>query len=162
MTFAAGKSYAVVGGSGSGKSTLHNLLLGSFDNYEGKVLFDGRELREISPESLYDIVSIIQQNVFVFDSSIRRNITMFREFDDAQVQDAIEKAGLTTLLNERGEDYQCGENGIGLSGRANASAYLSRAACCVKPLWLLMDEATASLDAETAFAVTSPFSILSS
>lgn len=154
VTFAAGKSYAVVGGSGSGKSTLLNLLLGSFDNYEGKVLFDGRELREISPESLYDIVSIIQQNVFVFDSSIRRNITMFREFDDAQVQDAIEKAGLTTLLNERGEDYQCGENGIGLSGGERQRISIARCLLRKTPV-LLMDEATASLDAETAFAVTS-------
>ncbi len=131
VTFEVGKSYAVVGGSGSGKSTLLNLLLGSFDNYEGEVLFDGHELREISSESLYDILSIIQQNVFVFDSSIRSNITMFRTFDDAQVQDAIEKAGLTALLKERGDDYKCGENGVG-PAEANGSASPSHAACCAK------------------------------
>lgn len=154
LTFEAGKSYAIVGGSGSGKSTLLNLLLGSFDNYEGEVLFDGRELREISSESLYDILSIIQQNVFVFDSSIRSNITMFREFDDAQVQDAIEKAGLAALLKERGDDYKCGENGVGLSGGERQRISIARCLLRKTPV-LLMDEATASLDAETAFAVTS-------
>ena len=154
VTFEAGKSYAVVGGSGSGKSTLLNLLLGSFDNYEGEVFFDGHELREISSESLYEILSIIQQNVFVFDSSIRSNITMFRTFDDAQVQDAIEKAGLTALLKERGDDYKCGENGVGLSGGERQRISIARCLLRKTPV-LLMDEATASLDAETAFAVTS-------
>lgn len=154
VTFEVGKSYAVVGGSGSGKSTLLNLLLGSFDNYEGEVFFDDHELREISSESLYDILSIIQQNVFVFDSSIRSNITMFRTFDDAQVQNAIEKAGLTALLKERGDDYKCGENGVGLSGGERQRISIARCLLRKTPV-LLMDEATASLDAETAFAVTS-------
>lgn len=154
ITFEVGKSYAIVGSSGSGKSTLLHLLLGSFDNYEGEVLFDGHELREISSEALYDILSIIQQNVFVFDSSIRNNITMFRDFDDAQVQDAIEKAGLAAFLRERGDDYQCGENGIGLSGGQRQRISIARCLIRKTPV-LLMDEATAALDTETAFAVTS-------
>ena len=154
VTFSAGKSYAIVGGSGSGKSTLLHLILGSFEDYKGEVLFDGLELRKISSESLYDLLSIIQQNVFVFDSSIRNNITMFRNFDQKLVQDAIEKAGLTTLLKERGEEYQCGENGVGLSGGERQRISIARCLLRKTPV-LLMDEATASLDTETAFAVTS-------
>lgn len=78
VKFEKGKSYAIVSASGSGKSTLLNLLLGSYDKYDGKIIIDNTELREVSIESLYDTLSIIQQNVFVFDSSIEENITMFK------------------------------------------------------------------------------------
>lgn len=81
--FDAGKSYAIVGASGSGKSTLLNLLMASHSGYGGDICYDGAELRGIRAESLYDLVSIVQQNVFIFNSSVRDNITMFREFDKA-------------------------------------------------------------------------------
>ena len=63
VRFEAGKSYAIVGGSGSGKSTLLNLLMAGYSNYDGAIRYDGKELRSISSESLYDLVSLIQQNV---------------------------------------------------------------------------------------------------
>lgn len=126
VRFEAGKSYAIVGTSGSGKSTLVNLLMGSSNDYQGSIRFDQRELRSIATESLYGLVSVVQQNVFIFDDTIRNNITMFRHFDEKLVQQATEKAGLTPLLAERGEDYICGENGSGLSGR-RAAAHLHRA-----------------------------------
>lgn len=126
VRFEAGKSYAIVGTSGSGKSTLVNLLMGSSNDYQGSIRFDQRELRSIATESLYGLVSVVQQNVFIFDDTIRNNITMFRHFDEMLVQQATEKAGLTPLLAERGEDYICGENGSGLSGRRRA-AHLHRA-----------------------------------
>ncbi|MBQ8040951.1 MAG: ABC transporter ATP-binding protein, partial [Lachnospiraceae bacterium] len=101
----AKKSYALVGGSGSGKSTLLDLIMGNFGNYRGEVAFDGKELKEIQIESLYDLISVVQQNVFIFDSTIRENITMFKEFPDAQVQRAIELSGLKRLIVEKGEAY---------------------------------------------------------
>lgn len=121
-TFDAGKKYAIVGASGSGKSTLLNLLMASHGNYSGKICYDGHEVKKISSESLYDIVSMIQQNVFVFNASIRNNITMFREFPTAEVDRAIELSGLSTLIAERGEDYLCGETAAGCrAGRSSAS-----------------------------------------
>ena len=120
------ESYAIVGTSGSGKSTLVNLLMGSSNDYQGSIRFDQRELRSIATESLYGLVSVVQQNVFIFDDTIRNNITMFRHFDEMLVQQATEKAGLTPLLAERGEDYICGEGGSGLS-RRRAAAHLYRA-----------------------------------
>ena len=89
VTFAAGKSYAIVGTSGSGKSTLLNLLMASRHDYTGTICFDDTELREISSKSLYELVAMIEQNVFVFDASIRDNITMFRDFPAAEVDKAI-------------------------------------------------------------------------
>lgn len=153
MRFEAGKSYALVGGSGSGKSTLLNLLMGSYENYKGEILYDGEELRTISSDSLYDLVSIIQQNVFIFNSSIRDNITMFREFEAKKVDRAILMSGLSNLIKERGHDYSCGENGCGLSGGERQRISIARSLLHETPV-LFVDEATAALDTATAFSVT--------
>ncbi len=151
-TFQVGKSYAIVGASGSGKSTLLNLLMGS-DRYEGEVLFDRQPLRDISSNALCDAISIIQQNVFVFNASIRDNITMFKDFPKAQVDEAIRLSGLSALIAEKGEQYLCGENGCYLSGGEKQRISIARS-LLRKSQILLADEATAALDAETAYQVS--------
>ena len=153
FTFDAGKSYAIVGSSGSGKSTLLNLLMASHDNYTGSVCYDEAELRQISSESLYEMVSVVQQNVFIFNASIRDNITMFSDFPREEVDRAIELSGLSKLIAERGEDYLCGENGSGLSGGEKQRISIARS-LLKKSQVLLVDEATAALDAQTAFQVS--------
>ena len=154
IDFEAGKSYAVVGNSGSGKSTLLNLLMASHLDYEGTIRFDNSELREISSKSLYELVSMIEQNVFVFDAPIRDNITMFREFADADVDRAIELSGLARLIEQRGADYLCGENGRGLSGGEKQRISIARSLLQNSSV-LLADEVTAALDAQTAYQVAS-------
>ena len=154
VDFIKNKSYAIVGGSGSGKSTLLGMLLGHFRDYEGKVLFDGSELKETALESLYDFVSVVQQNVFLFDSSLKNNITMFKDFADDKYDSAVELAGLTDLVKEKGDGYECGEGGRNLSGGEKQRVSIARCLIRETPV-LLMDEATASLDNATAYAVTS-------
>lgn len=151
--FESGRSYAIVGGSGSGKSTLLNLLMGNDRSYGGSILYDGTELRELSSESLFELISVIQQNVFVFNASIRDNITMFRDFPPEEVEEAIRRAHLTELIAERGEDYRCGENGQGLSGGEKQRISIARS-LLKKSSVLLVDEATAALDAKTAHQVS--------
>ena len=151
--FEAGKAYAVVGASGSGKSTLLNLLTSPGMAYEGSILLDGTELRTASPESLYETVSLIQQNVFVFNASIRDNVTMFRSFPPEELAQAVRRAQLEALLAERGEDYLCGENGSGLSGGEKQRISIARSLLKHASV-LLADEATAALDAQTAHQVT--------
>lgn len=151
--FEAGKSYAVVGASGSGKSTLLNLLMASREDYSGGVFYDGQELRSVSTKSLYDLVSHVEQNVFVFNASIRDNITMFRDFDDVEIRRAIRLSGLSELISRRGEDYLCGENGSALSGGEKQRISIARS-LLRKSSVLLADEATAALDAETSFQVS--------
>lgn len=152
--FDAGKTYAVVGASGSGKSTLLNLLMASHRNYTGKILYDDAELKELNSESLYGMVSVIQQNVFIFNASIKDNITMFADFPEEEVERAIKLSGLTELIECKGEDYLCGENGNGLSGGEKQRISIARS-LLKKSQVLLVDEATAALDAEMAYQVSS-------
>ena len=151
--FEAGKAYAIVGASGSGKTTLLNLLTSPGTAYDGSILLDGTELRTIAPESLYETVSLIQQNVFVFNASIRDNITMFRSFPSEELAQAVRRAQLESLLADRGEGYLCGENGSGLSGGEKQRISIARSLLKHASV-LLADEATAALDAQTAHQVT--------
>ena len=156
VDFEAGKSYAIVGGSGSGKSTLLNLLLsgnGGTD-YSGSILWDNTDLKDVSSDYLFDQVSSIEQNVFVFNSSIMDNITMFRDFPEPEVSAAIDRANLSGLIEERGRNYLCGENGSGLSGGEKQRISIARSLLKNSSV-LLADEITAALDAQTAFRVSS-------
>ncbi len=153
IKFEKGKSYAIVGSSGSGKSTLLKLILGHMPDYEGSITIDDKEIKSLSLDSLYEYVSVIQQDVFLFDSTLRNNITMFRDFDEEKLKSAIERAGLSSLVAEKGDDYQCGECGKHLSGGEKQRVSIARCLIRETPV-LLMDEATAALDSETAFSVT--------
>lgn len=152
--FEAGRAYALVGGSGSGKSTLLNLLMAAETNYSGHIFADGIELSDISTESLYGTMAAIQQNVFVFNASIKDNVSMFRDFPKTEMDEAIARAHLGALIRERGEDYLCGENGSGLSGGEKQRISIARS-LLKKSSVLLADEVTAALDAQTAHRVSS-------
>ncbi len=151
--FETNKKYAVVGASGSGKSTLLNLLMASYSDYGGEILYGDTELKNISGGALYDMQSIIQQNVFVFNATIRENITMFKSFDEDKIDEAIRLSGLNELMKEKGDDYLCGENGSGLSGGEKQRISIARSLLKNSKI-LLVDEATASLDKETAHQVS--------
>lgn len=152
--FEAGRAYALVGGSGSGKSTLLNLLMAAETNYSGHILADGIELSDISTESLYGTMAAIQQNVFVFNASIKDNVSMFRDFPKTELDEAIARAHLGALIRERGEDYLCGENGSVLSGGEKQRISVARS-LLKKSSVLLADEVTAALDAQMAHRVSS-------
>lgn len=122
--------------------------------YGGRILLDGTELREAAPESVYELISVIQQNVFVFNASIVENISMFRQFPQAELEDAIRHAHLGELLARRGQDSLCGENGCNLSCGEKQRVSIARS-LLKKSSVLLVDEATAALDAQTAHQVSS-------
>ena len=146
------KSYAIVGTSGSGKTTLLNLLSGRNKNYIGEIKYDNLELKDISLSSLYNQLSYVEQNVFVFDDTIANNVTLYSKIDEDLYNEIIEKSGLDKLLKEKGNDYKCGENGSNLSGGERQRISIARA-LLKKSKIILMDEVTSALDTDTAFSV---------
>lgn len=149
LKFEKGKKYAIVGASGSGKSTLINLLMGNYRNYSGEINLDGKEIRTIKIEHLFEHISVIQQNVFIFDSTITENITMFKPFSSDKINKSIKQSGLEELVLQKGENYMCGENGSKLSGGERQRISIARSLirkCSV----LLMDEGTSALDTITS------------
>lgn len=150
--FEIGKKYAVVGSSGAGKSTLINTIMGGFSPVQGAVLFDGIDSREIQPESLFQVMALVQQSVFVFRDTIRNNITLFKEFDEEKLKKAADQAGLRELIDKRGLNDSCGENGNKLSGGERQRIAIARALLRGSQV-LLLDEATAALDNQTSYAV---------
>lgn len=148
-TFEKGKTYAIVGESGSGKSTLIQLLLKGYSDYDGKICFDDMDIMKLSGTALYRMVSVVQQNVFIFNSSIKDNITMFHECEKNRLDEVSHKAGLDKLVNDRGYEYLCGEGGANLSGGERQRISIARSLLKETSV-LIMDEATAALDPETS------------
>lgn len=142
--------YAIVGGSGCGKTTFSNILRGNYDNYEGKITISNTDLKKIG--NIYDLISVIDQNTFVFNDSIYNNISMYKDFDEESVRKAIELSGLSELVRDKGIDYNCGENGNNLSGGEKQRISIARALLTNKE-FIIMDESTASLDVVTANSI---------
>lgn len=142
-----GEKIAIVGMSGSGKSTLLNLLLRFYDVTSGHISIDNIDLQAISAESLYNLMTIVQQDVYIFDDTLRANITLNQSFTDEEIKQAIQQSGLESyvLENESGLQTLCGENGSNLSGGQKQRLSIARALIRKTPI-LLLDEATSSLD----------------
>lgn len=152
VKFPAKGCYAILGESGSGKTTFLNLLTGANRDYKGSVCYDDTDIRDVSSDSLFRLMSVIYQDVFIFDATIKENITMFGSHDDALLDDAIRKAGLTDLIEAKGLSYRCGENGNKLSGGERQRIQIARSVLQGADV-LLLDEATSALDMQTGYQI---------
>ena len=142
-----GEKIAIVGISGSGKSTLLNLLLCFYDVTSGYISIDNQDLQDISSESLYNLMTVVQQDVYIFDDTLSANITLNQSFAEDDIKRAVQQSGLENYIleSELGLQTLCGENGANLSGGQKQRLSIARALIRKTPI-LLLDEATSSLD----------------
>ncbi|WP_028605379.1 ABC transporter ATP-binding protein [Ottowia thiooxydans] len=157
LRIAPGSMTALIGGSGSGKTTLTRLIARSFDVTQGTVLVGGVDVREMSQARLADCISQIFQDSYLFAGSIAENIRIGKpEATHAQILAAAQQAGVTEILQRlpMGIDTLVGEGGARLSGGERQRIAIARALIKDAPI-LLIDEATAALDAENQAVIVS-------
>jgi ATP-binding cassette, subfamily B, bacterial len=150
-----GQKVAIVGASGSGKSTIADLLVRFIDPDEGSVLLDGVDLRRIALEDVRRLVHVVEQDPFIFHTTVRGNVLFGRpDADDAEVWSALEAAGLGTLARGMpdGLDTRVGERGRELSAGERQRLAIARA-FLADPAVLVMDEATGALDPSSEASV---------
>lgn len=151
-----GEKYAMVGESGGGKSTLIRLLTGYSKDFEGSITYDGRSITDLSQYEINRLVSVIHQNVFLFDSDIYSNICLGEEFSQEELDDALESSGINQFLPglEKGVHSNVGENGQLLSGGQRQRIAVARALIRRTPI-LIIDEGTSAVDQQTACEIES-------
>lgn len=154
LKFERNKKYAIVGESGCGKSTLIKLIMRYYNEYEGKITIDNKDLNKIYSSDLYKTISMIQQNVFMFDDSIKENIRLFSNYSDESVIESCKRSGIMGLINrlEDGINSLVGENGNKLSGGEKQRIAIARALINETKI-LILDESTSALDNETAYSL---------
>ncbi|MGL5715449.1 MAG: ABC transporter ATP-binding protein [Paraclostridium sp.] len=156
ITFEKNKKYAIVGESGCGKSTLIKLLMRYYNDYEGSINIDNNNLKSIYSSHLYKNMSMIQQNVFMFDDTIKENIKLFSNYSDEEVIKACKRSGIYSLIERlpKGIDSFVGENGNKLSGGEKQRIAIARSLINNTKI-LILDESTSALDNETAYNLES-------
>ena len=156
LVFEKNKKYAIVGESGCGKSTLIKLLMRYYNDYEGSIKIDDNDLKSIYSSDLYKNMSMIQQNVFMFDDTIKENIKLFANYSDEKVIKACKRSGIYNLIERlpKGIDSLVGENGSKLSGGEKQRIAIARSLINDTQI-LILDESTSALDNETAYNLES-------
>lgn len=158
-----GETIAFVGPSGAGKTTIASLLPRFYDVSSGGIKIDGTDIREYTLASLRNQIGIVQQDVFLFDGTIRENIAYGRlGASDEDIQDAAQKAQMEDFIRllPDGMDTLIGERGVKLSGGQKQRLSIARMFLKNPPI-LVLDEATSALDTQTEAAIQEALSRLS-
>lgn len=155
FTIPAGKKTAIVGESGSGKTTLMKLLLKFYEPTKGEIKLGGKNLKNFSAKSIRRASGIVMQDNFIFSDTIKRNIILGEQEYNEQLKRALTTACLNEFIKKQplGVNTKIGAEGIGVSGGEKQRIMIARAAY-KRPAYLMLDEATSSLDAENEKNIT--------
>lgn len=155
FTIPAGKKTAIVGESGSGKTTLMKLLLKFYEPTKGEIKLGGKNLKNFSAKSIQRASGIVMQDNFIFSDTIKRNIILGEQENNEQLKRALTTACLNEFIKKQplGVNTKIGAEGIGVSGGEKQRIMIARAAY-KRPAYLMLDEATSSLDAENEKNIT--------
>ncbi len=150
LSIAEGEKVALVGASGGGKSTLVQIILGLYPADEGQLYFDGVNLEDIGLEVVRENVATVLQNPAMFNDTVKQNLCLGREIDDAVIWQALEIAQMRDVVEAMPEQLQSiiGRSGIRLSGGQRQRLAIARM-ILADPKVVILDEATSSLDTET-------------
>lgn len=162
MKIEGGKRVALVGESGAGKSTAVSLLARFYEKDSGSITIDGQEVDSVTQRSLRANIGFVQQDVFLFDASIRDNLSYGKPgATDSEIWQALEKANLASFVSSLpdGLDTQVGERGTRLSGGQKQRLSIARVFLKNPPI-LIFDEATSSLDTESETLIQDAFNEL--
>ena len=146
ITFPKGSKTALIGRNGSGKTTIINLLTRLYDPVNGKVLLNGVDISMISLQEYRNMVFVVSQQIYLFNDTIRNNICLYKQVEDAVIEEACKDSGLEDFIREVSLDYAVGQNGAMLSGGQKQKIALARALIHDKPI-IIFDEATSNTDA---------------
>ncbi|MEJ3719774.1 ABC transporter ATP-binding protein [Paenibacillus polymyxa] len=163
LSIHAGETVALVGPSGAGKTTLCSLLPRFYDVEEGSITIDGMDIREMKLDSLRSMIGIVQQDVFLFNGTIRENIAYGKlDASENEIWDAARRAQIEELVRSYSEglDTMIGERGVKLSGGQKQRLSIARMFLKNPPI-LILDEATSALDTETEAAIQQALTELS-
>ncbi|HPX84485.1 MAG TPA: ABC transporter ATP-binding protein [Bacilli bacterium] len=154
LEFEKGKKYLIVGPSGGGKSTILKLLRKYFYPEQGSILIDGIPLKDIKKEQYFSHIANVEQNVFLFEDTIRHNLTLYKEYTDEEINEAIAKAGLKDFIAKlpQGLETMIYDNGKNISGGERSRLAIARGLINQADI-IFLDEAFANLDAEKAKAI---------
>ena len=147
LNFEKGKKYLIIGPSGGGKSTVLRLLRKYFNPNQGEIIIDGVSLKDVKKNDYYGRIANIEQNIFLFEDTIRNNLTLYKDYSDEELEHAIEKAGLKDFIdsNPEGLDYKILDNGKNISGGEKSRIAIARGLINNANI-IFLDEAFASLD----------------
>ncbi|MDQ0361988.1 ABC transporter ATP-binding protein [Breznakia pachnodae] len=152
--FEKGKKYAILGKSGCGKTTLTKLVSGYYDSYSGMISYDGKDIKEFSVQSSNNLISTIHQNVYMFDTNIENNITLYDTYPEDTLYSSVKNSGIDKFIHEQadGLNSEVGENGNKLSGGQKQRIAIARALIKNTPI-LILDEGTSAIDRQTAHEI---------
>ena len=154
LKFPMGSKTALIGRNGSGKTTIINLLTRLYDPVNGRVLLNGTDITEISMQAYRNMVSVVSQQIYLFNDTIRNNICLYKQVSDEVIEAACKDSSLDDFLEEVSLDYVVGQNGVMLSGGQKQKIALARALVHDKPI-IIFDEATSNTDVYSEHQINS-------